>query len=72
MGDANERERLETEERTLLNDLYVQTGIAKCGPAQDHIQLLLEHDEKFLVFAHHKHVMVRVLYQVCFRVLLGV
>ncbi|GAQ80101.1 hypothetical protein KFL_000460110 [Klebsormidium nitens] len=56
-GDASERERLETEERTLLNDLYVQTGIAKCGPAQDHIQLLLEHDEKFLVFAHHKHVM---------------
>lgn len=44
----------------LLKDMSVQTGIAKRGPAQDHIQLLLERAEIFLVFAHHKRVMVRV------------
>jgi SWI/SNF-related matrix-associated actin-dependent regulator 1 of chromatin subfamily A len=56
--DEKEKERNMAEERTLLNELYQVTGVAKSGAAQDHIQMMLEHEEKFLIFAHHTKVMV--------------
>ncbi|KNC96497.1 hypothetical protein, variant [Spizellomyces punctatus DAOM BR117] len=57
-SNTKHRQEVTLEKRTLLIQMYRETGIAKLPAVQEYLRELHDHtSKKFIVFAHHTHVL---------------